>query len=150
VNAPLTSLSQLSRDLENQTEVLTTEQSERKLQEQRQLKQHAELQKTVEELGETLRKESHADNCSLSELDDAKLQLKLLMLTIEGYRDNLETQKLLEAEHENRKGHAMINNERESLSRTRDTVEKKGKESEAQIAALTERIATVNQQIYTD
>jgi hypothetical protein len=140
-------MTELSRDLDARTETLSATHCERRSQEDGQLRQHAELLQTIEELTKTLKRESHAHNCSLSALDNAKLELKHLMLIIDSYHDNLKTQELLDAEHENRKLDAVINNEKASLSRAKAVVASKGKESEAQIAVLAERIASLNQQI---
>jgi hypothetical protein len=147
LNKEYEDLLQYSHDLDVNAETLTTSQLAKKTQEQRQLDQHKELLKLSEDLELSLKRESHAHNCSLSALFNAKNELKHLMLVIESYHDNLKTQELLDAEHENKKLHAVINNERASLSRSKAIVANKGRESEEAISILTEKIASLNQQI---
>jgi chromosome segregation ATPase len=146
-NEELVNFTQLTQDLESQAEAFTAAALARKAQEKVYLEQHAGRLRTLEDLDREYKREAHAHNCSLSALDQAKLELVRLMRTIDSYHDNLKTQELLDAEHENRKLHAVIHNEKESLSKAKAKVANKGKESEAQIAVLAEKVATLNQQI---
>jgi hypothetical protein len=147
VNKYYAAMQNRSSELDAQSDALTADQAERKREEARQLERHRELLETVAALTIGLQRENHAHNCSLSALDSAKAELKQLMMVIESYHDNLKTQELLDAEHENRKLHAVINNDKTSLSRAREAVARRGRESEAQIAALSQRISNLNQQI---
>jgi hypothetical protein len=146
-NAELVESQTVARELDGAIEAGGAALADRRAQFDRRLQRHAELLEVAESLGVTLKRESHAHNCSLSALDNARLELAHLMRTIESYHDNLKTQELLDAEHENRKLHAVINNEQESLSKARDAVMAKARETEGQITGLTERIGHLNQQV---
>jgi hypothetical protein len=137
----------VSEALDGNLSAMNAEIQTQRVQSERQGQQHAELVGIAEELWRTLRRESHSHNCSLSALDDARQRLKQLMRMIESYRDNLKTQELLDAEHENRKLHAVINNEKDSLSRAKEAVVNKGKECEEQIGQLSERLEGLRMEI---
>jgi hypothetical protein len=146
-NRELSNSCDISEELDVHLGALTSAVQAQRTQMERQRQQHAELERVAEELSSTLKRESHSHNCSLSALDGARQRLEQLMRTIESYHDNLKTQELLDAEHENRKLHAVINNDKASLLKAKEAVVAKGKESEAQIAVLSEKVNELSHQI---
>ena len=91
---------------------------ERKEEEVRQTNSHQEILSTVQQLRSEYRSATYAHNLTRSALDRAKEELFRLTREVESYRDNLKTQELLNAEVENRRLRAVINNEKNDFEET--------------------------------
>lgn len=134
-----------SRDMKSQE--LTSRIIENQTFCQKQTQSHQDILASRERIQKEFLKESHEHNCTRSQLDNAKLELRNLFLCIESYHDNLKTQDLLNAEAENKKLQAVKKNEKKQLAKAKGKVVKKGEEISKVIAKLQERIAQLNVQI---
>ncbi|KAK8876285.1 hypothetical protein M9Y10_006480 [Tritrichomonas musculus] len=147
VQMELNKVQKLVQDEEEMSSELQSRKKERLTTEEKHAIMHQEILLTVEKLRADYKKESYANNLTRAALDRAKDELLQLSRAVESYHDNLKTQELLDAEVENRRLRAVLNNEKieheEKLARHTS----KTKELSDVVESLTKRIDQLNIQI---
>lgn len=147
VQMELNKVQKLVQDEEEMSSELQSRKKERFTTEEKHAIMHQEILLTVEKLRADYKKESYANNLTRAALDRAKDELLQLSRAVESYHDNLKTQELLDAEVENRRLRAVLNNEKieheEKLARHTS----KTKELSEVVESLTKRIDQLNIQI---
>lgn len=143
-------LEKVQRMIDNENEASIEIQSRKKERQttiEKHISMHQEISQTVEKLRAEYKRESHSHNLTRAALDRAKEELLQLSRAVESYHDNLKTQELLDAEVENRRLRAVINNEKIEHEEKLAKFTSKTKELEEIVDDLTKRINQLNIQI---
>lgn len=147
IHSELQKVQKMIQDENEMSVEIQNRKKERQTTIEKHVEMHQEILQTVERLRAEYKRESHAHNLTRAALDRAKDELLQLSRAVESYHDNLKTQELLDAEVENKRLRAVINNEKIEHEEKLAKFTSKTKELTDIVEDLTKRIDQLNIQI---